>query len=153
MLDLLEFSYIHHGLLRGRIQQRSATATPVADGWDGVAFRKPNHQVRSAECATTISSKKKDTKFLPLRRLVGLWGPSLPSWGDHPPLSTGSLREQRHARSSATTETKSHGQRPSSPFASTGVPFAAPGRAPSPSASSSRSSSPGSLPRTRFAGA
>jgi beta-galactosidase len=55
-----------------RIQQRSATATPVTGGWDGVASRKPNHQVRFAECATAISSKKNDTKFLPSRRLAGL---------------------------------------------------------------------------------
>ena len=59
----------------------------MTGGWDGVASRKPNHQVRFAECATAISSKKYDIKSLPSKGPVGPWGLSLPSWGGAPPPS------------------------------------------------------------------
>ncbi len=84
--------------IAGRIQQRCATATPATGGWDGVATRKPNHQVWFAECATTISSKKDDTQFPPSRRLVGPCGPSGPSWGGHLHLALRIHKQRRKRR-------------------------------------------------------
>ena len=58
-------------------------------GWGSILEALPPSKV-CQECATAISSKKNDTKSLPLKRLVGLWGPSLSSWGGIRPASAAS---------------------------------------------------------------
>lgn len=58
-------------------------------GWGSILEAPPPSKV-CQECATAISSKKNDTKSLPLKMLAGPKRPSPPSWGEMHPASAAS---------------------------------------------------------------